>query len=135
MALGSRNLNFSPSLDRRTIASGLFEYQYQSNALTVVVMECGLIAAVIGLKEHSLGLGIFTFLGFLLAFGIPYLRQALALALAGVYVTAALAFAREIAAGDHRVLTGIDQAGIGLLVFLIAYGLHAKAMTWVQDLR
>jgi hypothetical protein len=135
MAHGPASLHHEYALTRRSIASGLFEYRYQSDALAVVLIECGLISGVVGLKAHSLGIGIFTFLGFLTAFGIPYLRQLLALALTGVYVAAALAFAREIAAGDHHVLSGVDQAGIGLVVSLIAYGLHAKAMTWVQDLR
>ncbi len=133
MIFGSRSLNARNLPTGRAVASGIFEYRYQRQALPVVVAECALIAIGVGLATHRIGWGIFTFVALMMAFGVPVLRQLLALALSGAYVAIALAFAREIASGSHHPLTVFDEAGIGLLVFLIAYRLHADFVSWVRD--
>ncbi|MGH2448230.1 MAG: hypothetical protein ACRDFS_06460 [Chloroflexota bacterium] len=133
MAIGSQNLNARYGLTRRSVASGLFEYRYQSQGINVVLVECLLLSLDVYLKAHSIGLGIFALLGLLFAFAVPYLRQLLALTLSSLYVVMAIAFAREIATGYHHILTSVDQVGIGLVVFLIAYSLHTDFLTWVRD--
>lgn len=127
----------------KQISSGLFRYQFEWDSLKWILWEFLLIGGIVGLKGHSIGIGIFVFVALLLAMGFPLIALIINLVLSagwgslGIWLLRSIQKAGEVNPKDtnvfHPHFIWYDYAGVFLVVFLVSYGIHTYFTQFVQE--